>query len=171
MKLISNATRETSLHPICLLSSTDTPTFSLYYSFFLISLENLQEEQGVIFRIPALRDRLDDIESAVKYFVSVLTNVNQDDSFGTFVITASNGSRYFAVWRASQTYLFIGVSCFSISSDSHSVFVCLFASRSLSFPCSPSPEDSLHSLDLSQKKQFLRFFSPFASIQSSVHLP
>jgi hypothetical protein len=111
MKLISNPTRETSLHPICLLSSTDTPTFSLYYSFFLISLENLYDDQGVIFRIPALRDRLDDIESAVKYFVSIsTTNIGQDDSFGTFVITTSNGSRYFAVWRASQTYLLIGVS-------------------------------------------------------------
>lgn len=110
MKFLSNSTLETSLHPICLLSSTDTPTFSLYYSFFLLSLENLQNDDAIIFRIPAERDRLDDIESAVKYFVSISTNIRENDSFGSFVITTSDGSRYFAVWRASHSYLLVAVS-------------------------------------------------------------
>lgn len=114
MKLLNNSTLESSLHPICLLSSTDTPTFSLYYSFFLLSPEHLQDDNAIVFRIPAERDRLNDVESAVKYFVSISTAIQQNDSFGSFVITTSDGSRYFAVWRGSSSYILVAVSIFTI---------------------------------------------------------
>jgi hypothetical protein len=109
MKLVSALPLDTPLHPICLLSSTDAQTFSLYYSFFLMTSDEEKNELGVLFRIPSQRDRLDDIESAVKYFVSYSVANREDDAFGTFVITTSDGSRYFAVWRASEAYLLVAV--------------------------------------------------------------
>jgi hypothetical protein len=109
MKLVSNLPLDTPLHPICLLSSTDAQTSSLYYSFFIITSEDEKNGPKVLFRVPSQRDRLDDVESAVKYFVSFSVTIGEEDSFGTFVITTSDGSRYFAVWRASEAYLLVAV--------------------------------------------------------------
>jgi hypothetical protein len=99
---------DTALHPICLLSRTDTPTFSLYHSFFLLSIPS-RVEPNVIFRVPAFRDRLDDVESAVKYFGANVDGVG-DDIFGSFVITTSDGSRFYATWRGSPKFLFVAVT-------------------------------------------------------------
>lgn len=100
---------DTSLNPICLLSRTDTQTFSLYHSFFLISInfEN-KNDSNVIFRVPNERDRLNDIETAVKYFSCNISGENED-MYGTFVITTSDGSRFYALWRGSTSLLFIAV--------------------------------------------------------------
>jgi hypothetical protein len=65
----------------------------------------------ILFRVPANRDRLDDIETAVKYFALNVTPLKKEgnDLFGTFVITTSDGSRFYAIWRGSPTLLLIAV--------------------------------------------------------------
>ena len=173
---------DTSLNPICLLSRTDTQTFSLFHSFFLVSItteeqitnnnnsnnrsnRNKQRRRDstllyipfllshsffifltlsfslsfylflsffltltilfpsflfffsrldckVSFRIPSKRDRLDDVETAIKYF-STNISTDSDDSYGNFVITTSDGSRFYALWRGSTSLLFIAVISFS----------------------------------------------------------
>lgn len=102
---------DTSLNPICLLSRTDTQTFSLFHSFFLVSIsfdENSRNDSKIIFRVPSKRDRLDDVETAVKFF-SVNISGNNEDMYGSFVITTSDGSRFYALWRGSPSLLFIAV--------------------------------------------------------------
>lgn len=109
---------DTSLHPICLLSRTDTTTFSLYHSFFLIANN---ESADIEFRVPTFRSRIEDVESAVRYFITGLTGP-ADGSFGTFVITTSDGSRFYALWRGSPEHLFVAVSIFPLISFSRKLF-------------------------------------------------
>ena len=109
---------DTSLHPICLLSRTDTQTFSIYHSFFLIAND---VDTSIVFRVPARRSRLDDVETAVRYFITGLT-APADGSFGVFVITTSDGSRFYALWRGSPDYLFVAVSIFPLINFSRKLF-------------------------------------------------
>lgn len=133
-----------SLNPICLLSRSDTQTFSLYHSFYLIKLINEEyssplsppppppssssnsnsnslpslntnENYGkkidcnIIFHIPLKRDRLEDIKTAVKYFSVNINLLDSNDTYGNFVITTSDGSRFYALWKSSASFLFVAV--------------------------------------------------------------
>jgi hypothetical protein len=109
---------DTSLHPISLLSRTDTTTFSLYHSFFLVANN---ESADIEFRVPTFRSRIDDVESAVRYFITGLTGP-ADGAFGTFVITTSDGSRFYALWRGSPEHLFVAVSIFPLITFSRKLF-------------------------------------------------
>jgi hypothetical protein len=116
---------DTALNPICLLSRTDCPTFSLYHSFFLLSLDiNDNKECEVCFRVPNKRDRLDDIETAVKYFASNVEG-SGDDMYGSFVITTSDGSRFYALWRGSPFLLFVAVTTFPLLTFTRRLFMLL----------------------------------------------
>jgi hypothetical protein len=116
---------DTALNPICLLSRTDTPTFSLYHSFFLLSVDIHDNKLSeVIFRVPTRRDRLDDIETAVKYF-AVNVSGKGEDMFGSFVLTTSDGSRFYALWRGSPFLLFIAISIFPLLTFTRNLFMLL----------------------------------------------
>ena len=114
-----------ALNPICLLSRTDSPTFSLYHSFFLLSLDiNDNKNCEICFRVPNKRDRLDDIETAVKYFASNVEGTG-DDMYGSFVITTSDGSRFYALWRGSPFLLFVAISIFPLLTFTRKLFMLL----------------------------------------------
>jgi hypothetical protein len=110
-----------TLHPITLLSRSDTPTSSLYHSFFLVNLVektnvadgDFDKEVVTVWRVPDSAPLIDDIEAGVKFFVACIPITNSSDVFGSFVITTSNGSRFFAAWRGSNSQLFVSVSFFS----------------------------------------------------------
>lgn len=61
------------------------------------------------FRFPRFRRDIEDVESGVKYFVTEL-DLLTEDNFGSFVVTTSDGSRFFASYRGSPTCLFVAVS-------------------------------------------------------------
>ena len=112
--------REAALNPLFLMGKTSTS--SLYHSFFLIDIKQQEQQQqqqerndynneniNVLFRLPRTRRDIDDIETGVKYFITELTLL-KNDNFGSFVITTSASTRYFASYRGSITRLFVAVS-------------------------------------------------------------
>jgi hypothetical protein len=111
-----------SLHPVCLLSRSDSPTSSLYHSFFLVNIikkelvneGDIDKDVMTVWRVPENAPLIDDIEAGVKFFVACIPDADSNDVFGSFVITTSNGSRFFAAWRGSNDQLFISVSIFII---------------------------------------------------------
>ena len=98
--------REASLNPISLMGKTSTS--SLYHSFYLIDIKD-KNELYIHFRFPKTRRDIEDVESGVKYFLSELDLLNEDN-FGSFVVTTSDGSRFFASYRGSSMRLFVAVS-------------------------------------------------------------
>lgn len=98
--------REASLNPIFLMGKTSTS--SLYHSFYLVNIED-KNEMHIHFRFPKARRDIDDVESGVKYFLTEL-DLLTEDNFGSFVITTSDGSRFFASYRGSSSRLFVSVS-------------------------------------------------------------
>lgn len=81
----------------------------------------------VMWRVPERRARIDDIESGLGIFISDIVALNSafSDMFGTFVITTSDGSRFFTGWRGSTDYIFVGVSKSPIGSFSRELFFLL----------------------------------------------
>eukprot|EP00603_Paraphysomonas_imperforata_P007903 CAMPEP_0114417838 /NCGR_PEP_ID=MMETSP0103-20121206/3177_1 /TAXON_ID=37642 ORGANISM="Paraphysomonas imperforata, Strain PA2" /NCGR_SAMPLE_ID=MMETSP0103 /ASSEMBLY_ACC=CAM_ASM_000201 /LENGTH=1467 /DNA_ID=CAMNT_0001586157 /DNA_START=55 /DNA_END=4455 /DNA_ORIENTATION=- len=113
--------REASLNPIFLMGKTSTS--SLYHSFYLIDIED-KNELRIHFRFPKTRRDIEDVESGVKYFLSELDLLNEDN-FGSFVVTTSDGSRFFASYRGSSKRLFVAVSIFPLMTFTRSVFTLL----------------------------------------------
>jgi hypothetical protein len=118
--------REASLNPIFLMGKTSTS--SLYHSFFLVNIENKQEFH-IHFRFPQFRRDIEDVESGVKYFLTEL-DLPKEDNFGSFVVTTSDGSRFFASYRGSVSRLFVAVSVVVIISYT-TVMVCVEIIRTM----------------------------------------
>jgi hypothetical protein len=82
----------------------------MYHSFFLLTvLPNYSAE--VLWRVPERRARVDDVEAGLGIFINdiITLGTNKKDQFGSFVITTSDGSRFFAYWRGSNEHVFVGV--------------------------------------------------------------
>jgi hypothetical protein len=125
----------TATNPICVLTRPDGELTSLYHSFFLLKVAHTPAHtMEVLWRVPERRARIDDIESGLEIFIHdilVLNNSNSSvpssdmDMFGSFVITTSDGSRFFAYWRGSGDNIFVGVSKSAIGSFSRELFFLL----------------------------------------------
>ena len=103
----------TSTHPIACLTRSDGETSSCYHSFHWIEL--LQDGTlNVIARIPSKSSEVDNVEQGLHIFVSDVRDSGslKKESCGNFVITTSDGSRYYAFWRGLHTRLFIALSRF-----------------------------------------------------------
>jgi hypothetical protein len=105
----------TTTSPICLLTRTDNDMSSIFHSFFLLNVLEDGKSFDVSWRIPCKRARIDDVESGLGIFVNDIialrsSHKESEDIFGSFVITTSDGSRFFAFWRGSSANIFIGVS-------------------------------------------------------------
>lgn len=113
--------REVSLNPISLMGNTCTS--SLYHSFYLANTTDPTDESGIriLFRLPEARREILDVESGVKYFIAEL-DLLSEDNFGSFVVTTSGGSKYFACFRGSSTRLFVAVSILTVFSYNVSKF-------------------------------------------------
>lgn len=100
----------TAANPICVITRPDGELTSLFHSFFLLKVggEGLME---VLWRVPERRARIDDIESGLGIFINdiIALNSSAPDMFGTFVITTSDGSRFFAAWRGTGDHIFVAV--------------------------------------------------------------
>jgi hypothetical protein len=65
----------------------------------------------VIHHIPQNRPQLENIESGLALFITDIAERGlKEEQYGHFVITSSDGSRYYAFWRGFQNRLFVAVS-------------------------------------------------------------
>jgi hypothetical protein len=99
-----------SLHPLRLLTRTDAEVKTIYHSFFFIELS----ENGAIsiaHRIPSVRNELDNIQAGLFLFITeVAENSLDEELYGHFVITSSDGAKYHAFWRGLNHKIFVAVS-------------------------------------------------------------
>ena len=127
----------TSTNPICVLTRPDGELSSVYHSFFLLKA-GVDCPLQVLWRVPERRARLDDVEAGLGIFVNDIfaLNLSASDMFGSFVITTSDGSRFFAYWRGAGDLIFVGVSFDRIVLFQVSFFSLLFLlfNRFLSLP-------------------------------------
>lgn len=98
------------VNPICVLTRPDCELSSIFHSFFLLSVraDNTAE---VRWRVPERRARIEDVESGLGIFINdiVELHASTSDMFGTFVITTSDGTRFFAFWRGAGDFIFVAV--------------------------------------------------------------
>lgn len=149
---------ETSLHPISLLSRTDGDIITIFHSVFLI---NIQIEGGtnttgssisnlhcnneissafledismkVVHRIPQERENMNAIESGLEIFMlEAAKKCQNNEMFDQFVITTTDGSKYFAHWKGFNNQFFIAVSRIPLASFSRNIFQYLPFENSLS---------------------------------------
>jgi hypothetical protein len=109
----------TSLHPIQLLSRTDASVSTIYHAVFLVQVNG--EEVHVLKRIPHKRAHLDTIETGLTLFAMNAVSKAEVESFGSFVITTSDGSRFYTYWNTMKDKLFIVASKLPLLSFSKSM--------------------------------------------------
>lgn len=113
----------TALHPIQLLTRTDGDVTTIYHCVFLIHVDDDRQNIKIIRRIPSKRTHLDTIESGIGLFVLDAASKSYDtEKYGNFVITTSDGTRFFAYWKAYQQRMFMCVSRLPLLSFSRKVF-------------------------------------------------
>lgn len=102
----------TAANPICVLTRPDGELSSLFHSFFLLKVSGEEGGMEVTWRVPERRARIEDVESGLGIFINDIIALNSasPDVYGTFVITTSDGSRFFAGWRGSGEYIFVAIS-------------------------------------------------------------
>ena len=119
----------TSTHPISCLTRTDAEISTCYHSFFLIralvgdaaSKKNGETGAGlgstieVVARIPAQRYQIQHVESGLTIFIASIINstaLDRGEASGTFLLTSSDGSRYYAFWNGLKSNIFVAISRF-----------------------------------------------------------
>lgn len=103
---------KTVASPVCVLARTDSELSSLFHSFYLLKYNSGTKATDVTWRVPERRARIEDIESGLAIFVNNIFELElaAQDVMGSFVITTSDGSRFFAYWRGNENLMFVGVS-------------------------------------------------------------
>jgi hypothetical protein len=98
--------------PVCVLARTDAELSSLFHSFYLLTYNSASKAADVTWRVPERRARIEDVESGLAIFINNVFELDlaAQDMMGSFVITTSDGSRFFAYWRGNENLMFIGVS-------------------------------------------------------------
>ena len=119
-------------HPIFLLTRPGGDVGSLYHSFFCLD-RNLDGDRfgskskiNVVSRIPDARRNIEDIEGGIKTFVAdafdCLFYTPKDTAFGFFVLTTSDGSRFYAMWRGCGAQMFVAVTRLPLISFTRQIF-------------------------------------------------
>ena len=128
----------TSTHPISCLTRTDAEISTCYHSFFLIralvgdTTANKNTESGtghsstmeVVARIPTQRYQIEHVESGLTIFIASIINspaLDRGEASGTFLLTSSDGSRYYAFWNGLKSNIFVAISRFPHFSFSRQV--------------------------------------------------
>jgi hypothetical protein len=67
---------------------------------------------AVTVRIPTKRCQLDNIEEGLRIFISDINDNGymEAETCGTFVLTSSDGSRFYAFWSGSKNKMFVAIS-------------------------------------------------------------
>lgn len=112
----------TSAHPIRLLSRTDSDLTTLFHSFFFVT--ECDGEIRIISKFPEYkRDALDTIESGIEVYRNIaLDKIADVEAFGTYVITITDGSKFYVYWRGFRNRLFLGFSHHYFASFAREVF-------------------------------------------------
>ena len=123
----------TATHPISCLSRTDGEISTCYHSFYWILLLT-DGRIDVTARIPSATGDIDIVEQGLHIFISDVNDKGsvRKESCGSFVLTTSDGSRYYAFWCGLESRVFVAVSRFSHFGFSRQLIVLLGAEESRS---------------------------------------
>lgn len=100
----------TAVHPLKLLIRNDAEVSTLYHSFFFVELGDGGEIR-IVKRVPQKKLEIDNVESGLMLFLSdVANNTMEEEIYGGFVVTSSDGSRYYCAWRGLKEKIFVAVS-------------------------------------------------------------
>lgn len=105
--------RMAATHPITCVTRTDGEISTCYHSFYWIKILS-DGKVDVVARIPSAMSDVDIVEQGLHIFLS---DVNErgslrKESCGNFVLTTTDGSRYYAFWCGLQPRIFVAVSRF-----------------------------------------------------------
>jgi hypothetical protein len=105
------------------MTRTDAELTTLYHSFFLIEYVKQLNDIKILRRMPTNKLKIDIIESGLKIFILETCTKSIDvEMGGNFVITTSDGSRYYAVFRSYDARIFVAVSTLPTMSFSKKLF-------------------------------------------------
>ena len=123
----------TVTHPISCLSRTDGEISTCYHSFYWILLLT-DGRIDVTARIPSATGDVDIVEQGLHIFISDVNDKGSvsKESCGSFVLTTSDGSRYYAFWCGLESRVFVAVSRFSHFGFSRQLIVLLGAEETRS---------------------------------------
>lgn len=100
-----------SLHPIRLLTRADAEVATVYHSFYVMEYIPAANDLRTIQRIPHERSKMDIIESGLKLFLLEDVELSlKTEIAGNFVVTTSDGSRFFAFFRSFDFRMIVSVS-------------------------------------------------------------
>ena len=113
-------------HPLTCLTRSDGEISMCYHSFYWIQL--LPDGRlDVTARIPSAMSDVDIVEQGLHIFISDVNDRGslKKESCGNFVLTSSDGSRFYAFWCGLHTRIFVAVSRFPHFSFSRQLMVLL----------------------------------------------
>jgi hypothetical protein len=116
-------TATSSLHPICLKSRTDCEITTIFQCFFLVEYIEQNNDIKVITKIPHDLPKIELLESGLKIFLQEAGEKSLEfETGGSFVITISDGSRYYAVYRSFHSRIFVVLSLLPLFSFTRQIF-------------------------------------------------
>ena len=101
----------TSTHPVALQVRTDGDIVTIFHSFFFLTISQDFTDIEVERIIPCSRVRIDDLESGLK--MTVLGSAVKDSEVeicNSFVVSTSDGSRFYCIFRSFKFRVFCAVS-------------------------------------------------------------
>lgn len=113
-------------HPLTCLTRSDGEISMCYHSFYWIEL--LPDGRlDVTARIPSAMSDVDIVEQGLHIFISDVNDRGslKKESCGNFVLTSSDGSRFYAFWCGLHSRVFVAVSRFPHFSFSRQLMVLL----------------------------------------------
>jgi len=109
-------------HPVVLQARTDGDITTIFHSFFFLKIAADFCDIDVERRIPNDRVRIDDLEMGVKMTVLGTVKDLEVETFSSFVVSTSDGSRYYCAFRCFKYRVFVAVSRLPITSFTREVF-------------------------------------------------
>ncbi len=118
-----------STHPVILQARTDGDITTVFHSFFFLKLLPDGSDAEVERRIPDGRARIDDLEIGLRMTVLGCVKDLDNENCSSFVVSTSDGSRYYCTWRGFKWRVFVAVSTGCVLHAQFSIMcvnLCLF---------------------------------------------
>ena len=113
-----------STHPVILQARTDGDVATIFHSFFFLKLLPDFSDAEVERRVPNSRARIDDLEIGLRMTVIGAVKDFDTECCSAFVVTTSDGGRYYCTWRGFKGRIFVAVSCFIFSVIYIHIYIC-----------------------------------------------
>jgi hypothetical protein len=98
-------------HPVVLQARTDGDITTIFHSFYFLKIATDFSDIDVERRIPNHRVRIDDLEMGVRMTVlGTVKDLSESETFSSFVVSTSDGSRYYCAFRCFKCRVFVAVS-------------------------------------------------------------